>query len=236
MESQDVPTRESRAKEEGLIPLDDVQTARELNDTGLPIGLNLYTTKKRQTEAESSCTQEENMMKETALAELVTYISETQRNSEESVVFRLTDLANLYDEKLTQLGFSTAQVQSERLKGKVLQKMSKLKKHTKGRDVLFMFEKDIGPAIAFACDYNDTMHIVHCRSAQLGEAVVERYLYEGVVCLPLFKDKVFTTAAVDNIDHHQSSISSKSSFRGTGIAIFQHPMKENGGVRRDQII
>ena len=64
-------------------------------------------------------------------------------------------------------------------------------------------------------------------STQLGEAVVERYLDEGVVCPPLLQGKVFTTAAVDNIDHNPSSTTSKSSFHGTGISIFQHPMKEN---------
>ena len=37
--------------------------------------------------------------------------------------------------------------------------MPELEAHTKGRDVLLIFEKDIGPAIAFACDYNDTMHM-----------------------------------------------------------------------------
>ncbi|CAC5400877.1 unnamed protein product [Mytilus coruscus] len=238
--------------------------------------------------------------------------------------------------------------------------MPELEAHTKGRDVLLMFEKDIGPAIAFACDYNDTMHMaktiemIRCQlatkkttfsgslvsediddsipppllqsvkmiehgpniksqldnvstnsdlalaqllmfnyhlntqkapvqhrhsadretplcvylglllfaktrkrqlidtlfqhglrisydrvleiSTQLGEAVVERYLNEGVVCQPLLKGKVFTTAAVDSIDHNPSSTTSKSSFHVTGNSIFQHPMKDNVGVRRDQII
>ncbi|CAC5393295.1 unnamed protein product [Mytilus coruscus] len=43
-------------------------------------------------------------------------------------------------------------------------------------------------------------------------------------------------SAVDNIDHNPSSTTSKSSFHRTGISIFQHPMKENVGFRRDQII
>ncbi|VDI64100.1 Hypothetical predicted protein [Mytilus galloprovincialis] len=37
--------------------------------------------------------------------------------------------------------------------------MPELEAHTKGRDVLLMFEKDIGPDTAFACNYNDTMHM-----------------------------------------------------------------------------
>ncbi|CAC5402692.1 unnamed protein product [Mytilus coruscus] len=94
--------------------------------------------KKSQTEAESNCTQYENMMKETALAKLV---------------------------------------HSTRLKDKLLQKMPELEAHTKGRDVLLMFEKDIGPAIAFAYDYIDTMHMektaemIRCQSGCLPLAI-----------------------------------------------------------------
>jgi hypothetical protein len=47
---------------------------------------------------------------------------------------------------------------------------------------------------------------------------------------------VFTTAAVDNVDHNPSSTTSKSSFHGTGISIFQHPTDENDGVERDAMI
>ncbi|VDH98295.1 Hypothetical predicted protein [Mytilus galloprovincialis] len=156
-------------------------------------------------------------MKETALAELVTYIFETQRNSEESVVFQLADLANLYEERLTQLG-SSAQVDSTRPKDKLLQKMPELEAHTKAGDIFLMFVKDIGPAIAFACDYNDTMYMA--KTAEM------------IRC----QCTVFTTAAVDNIDPNPSSTTSRSSFHGTGISIFQHPMKDNISVRRDELI
>ncbi|CAC5377813.1 unnamed protein product [Mytilus coruscus] len=81
---------------------------------------------KRQTEAERSCTQEENIMKETALAVLVTNIFETQRR---------------------------------RVSGKVLADDVRTRSTTKDRDVLLMFEKDIGPAIEFACNYNGIIHV-----------------------------------------------------------------------------
>jgi hypothetical protein len=42
-------------------------------------------------------------LKDIAIAELVSYIFETQRNSTESVVFRLTDLVSMYEERLSQL-------------------------------------------------------------------------------------------------------------------------------------
>ena len=37
------------------------------------------------------------------LAELVSYIFETQRNSKESVVFRLADLISMYQKRLSQV-------------------------------------------------------------------------------------------------------------------------------------
>jgi hypothetical protein len=73
-------------------------------------------------------------------------------------------------------------------------------------------------------------------STQLGEAAVERFVSEGVVCPPKLRQGVFTTAAVDNIDHNPSSTTSKSFFHGTGISIFQHPADENDGVERDVMI
>ncbi len=44
---------------------------------------------------------------------------------------------------------------------------------------------------------------------------------------------MFTTAAVDNIDHNPSSTTPKESFHGTGISLFQHPTFEGEGVNRN---
>jgi hypothetical protein len=46
------------------------------------------------------------------------------------------------------------------------------------------------------------------------------------------KGGVFTTSAFDNIDHNPSSTTSKGSFHGTGISLFQHPMSNNEGTER----
>ena len=47
---------------------------------------------------------------------------------------------------------------------------------------------------------------------------------ERDVVFPLKLHKaVFTTAAIDNIDHNCSSTTSTDSFHGTGISLFQHP-------------
>lgn len=42
------------------------------------------------------------------------------------------------------------------------------------------------------------------------------------VCPPNLKQGLFTTAAVDNIDHNPRSTSANYSFHGTGISIIQH--------------
>ncbi|CAC5384280.1 unnamed protein product [Mytilus coruscus] len=62
--------------------------------------------------------------------------------------------------------------------------MPELEAPTKGRDVLLMFEKDIGPAIAFACDYNDTMHmakfwVIYCGIA-VGSRLCQKQMTELV--------------------------------------------------------
>ena len=62
-------------------------------------------------------------------------------------------------------------------------------------------------------------------STQMGEAVVQRYLDEGVVCPPIMCKGIFTTSAVDNIDHNPSATTAISPFHETGILLFQHPSR-----------
>ena len=49
-----------------------------------------------------------------------------------------------------------------------------------------------------------------------------KYIKEDIVCPPALEKGLFTTAAIDNIDHDPSSTGPKSSFHGTSISIFQH--------------
>ena len=67
-------------------------------------------------------------------------------------------------------------------------------------------------------------------SAAMGNRVCEQYHSDAVVCPPNLNQGLFTTAAVDNIDHNTSSTTATSSFQGTGISIFQHPNEHNSGV------
>ena len=52
--------------------------------------------------------EDESNTNDASIAELVSYIFETQRNSMESVVFRLADL--MYEERLLQLGLNSLPV------------------------------------------------------------------------------------------------------------------------------
>ena len=59
-------------------------------------------------------------------------------------------------------------------------------------------------------------------SAALGNRVCNMYELNRGPCPPTMKKGLFTTAAVDNIDHNPSSTSARGSFHGTAITLTQH--------------
>uniref|UniRef100_UPI00358DDBC2 uncharacterized protein isoform X2 n=1 Tax=Myxine glutinosa TaxID=7769 RepID=UPI00358DDBC2 len=69
-------------------------------------------------------------------------------------------------------------------------------------------------------------------SSELGNNICRYFMLEGAVCPPKLKGGLFTTGAVDNIDHNPSSTSAQDSFHGTGISLFQHPNSDVPGVQR----
>lgn len=314
----------------------------------------------KKNETKSSESETVTDVENIALAELVNYIFETARNGDESTVFRLADLVHMFDKRLYQLNGESTSIHSTRLKNMLMTKIPDLQAYMKGRDVLLLFEKDVGPAISLACNYDDTsnmaktaefvrahmkehktkfkgpftdediqnavprcllelvrmiehgpdiqsqlendvsqsdmaiaqllMYNYHAKvpkkaevqrhsveretpiciyiglliyaktrkrqlidslfqhglcisyhrvleiSTQFGQAVVERFLSEGLVCPTVLRKGIFTTSAVDNIDHNPSSTTAKSSFHGTGISIFQHPSEDNSGEERETVI
>ena len=70
-------------------------------------------------------------------------------------------------------------------------------------------------------------------SSDIANSVIARYEREDVVCPSKLGTGLFATAAVDNIDHNTSSISSHDSFHGTAISLVQHPTNQNKGERRE---
>lgn len=83
----------------------------------------------------------------------------------------------------------------------------------------------------FSISYDRVLEV----SAQLGEATVNKYVEEGVVCPPVLRKGLFTTAVMDNIDHNPIATTATTSFHGTSISVFQHPSKENCGQERKQL-
>ena len=59
-------------------------------------------------------------------------------------------------------------------------------------------------------------------STDIGTKICECYDRMNTVCPPQLKRGVFTSSAVDNINHQTSATTTKSSFNGTGISVFQH--------------
>ena len=81
---------------------------------------------------------------------------------------------------------------------------------TRKRDVIdTMF--DLGLSIS----YDRVLEI----STAMGNRVCEQYHRDAAVCPPNLRQCLFTTAAVDNIDHNPSSTTATSSFHGTGISL-----------------
>ncbi|KAE8741877.1 hypothetical protein FOCC_FOCC012580 [Frankliniella occidentalis] len=69
-------------------------------------------------------------------------------------------------------------------------------------------------------------------TSTLCKLVVERAKEEKVVCPPNLKKGVFTVAAIDNVDHNPSSTTSRGSFHGTSISLFQLVKSETEGETR----
>ena len=74
-------------------------------------------------------------------------------------------------------------------------------------------------------------------SADLANAVFQQYEDDGIVCPPGLKKHVFTSSAVDNIDHNPSSTTAlaSDSFHGTAISLTNHISDSCPGVDRNPI-
>src|SRR6218665_385514 len=84
---------------------------------------------------------------------------------------------------------------------------------------------DVGVCVS----YDRLMSIL----SDLASGVCQRFEEEQAVCPLNFKGNLFTTAAVDNIDHNPSSTSAQGSFHGTGISLQQHPDVDTPGNDRN---
>jgi len=305
-----------------------------------------------------------------AFAGLVSYIEESRLDEAIAPVFKLSDLLSMYQARLEQLGTATTgRIHSTRLKERILSYFPDLHPIKQGREVLLVFNEDVGKALGKACAYdadNDAVYLsraatvvrkemfqtknsfngsfdtecqdnsvpssllalvsmvingtniktltndapalqsaysisqllmynssirrrnkdkttsstssnvkhnqeretplaiylglmVHSKtrkrelvdilfslglsisydrvlelSAELGNDVCRFYELEKAVCPPNLRWGLFTIGGVDNVDHDPSSTTSRDSFHGTGISLFQHPDKNLPGSLRDR--
>jgi len=100
-------------------------------------------------------------------AQLVSYIEDAKVVSGLSPVFKLSDMAKLYAKRLDQLGLSE-NVHSTRLKHQLLAHFPDMRAQEEGRDVLLIFNDDIGPAVRRVCT-QDALQDAFClsRAAQI---------------------------------------------------------------------
>ena len=73
-------------------------------------------------------------------------------------------------------------------------------------------------------------------TSDIANGVCQSFRVEDVVCPPKLRHGLFTTGAVDNIDHNPSSAIAKDSFHGTGISLMQHPSHTHGGADRGVLV
>ena len=73
-------------------------------------------------------------------------------------------------------------------------------------------------------------------TADMANGVCRRFQMEQVVCPPKMRQGLFTTCAVDNIDHNPSSMTAHDSFHGTAISAIQHPTHDCPGIDRGVLV
>ncbi len=105
----------------------------------------------------------------TALAELVTFIENTRADSESAPIFKLADLVRMYTKRVELLGTHLrGRVNSTHLKDRILAHFPDLQAHKEGRDILLVFNEDIGPAVMKACEHDaDSDAILLARAAKI---------------------------------------------------------------------
>lgn len=103
--------------------------------------------------AQQQTSNKEEEISGIVFAELVRYIEEVCLETSVSPVFKLTDIAQLYKSKMQQLGImNDTRMHTSRWKQKLLPHFPDMQAQSKGRDVMLVFDKDIGAALDKACE------------------------------------------------------------------------------------
>ena len=97
-------------------------------------------------------------------------MEETRVDSLVAPIFKLSDLANLYSSTLEQLGTKLpGRVNSTKLKNGILSYFPGMEAHTQGREVVLVFNEDVGAALRKACEHDaDSDAVYLARAATIG--------------------------------------------------------------------
>lgn len=108
--------------------------------------------------------EKERVLRGLAFAELTEYIFEAKDTSF-LTVFKLADLAKIYNRRLHDLGLTTEKVHSGRLKTRLLAHFPYLQEHASGRNVLLTFSDDLGSTLKEAYTESWDDEAVHLAKA-----------------------------------------------------------------------
>ena len=103
-----------------------------------------------------------------------------------------------------------------------------LKIHTQSRNKALIEQLY---SLGLCINYKQVLQIEN----NLAHAVTQKYHSDGIVCPPNLRKGLYTVGAIDNVDHNPSSQTSKGSFHGTGISIFQTVTDSNQGESQGEL-
>ena len=105
---------------------------------------------------EGHYTDQERRLHGIAFSELISFIEETVTSSQDRIpIFKLSDLRKLYCRHLEHLGILLeTRVHSTRLKNRTLSQFEDMSAHKEGKEVILMFNRDIGEAVSSAASIN----------------------------------------------------------------------------------
>jgi hypothetical protein len=90
------------------------------------------------------------------LAELISYIQDCHSESEDIKIFKLSDLARLYSNRLQQMGvFTDTPLNVTHLKNRILANIPDLEAHKQGREIHLVFNADLGKLLTKVNGFDD---------------------------------------------------------------------------------
>jgi len=120
------------------------------------------------------------------------FMEDMHADEDNASIFKFSDVANLYKTRLEQLCTKVTNIiHTTRPKDRLLSVLSDLRAHSQARDILLLFEKDIGPALIKACDhYCDAMHLVRAAQVVRRDMFETRFTFDGAFQAESKKDSV----------------------------------------------